>query len=138
MGEWTNPSARAGAFGQNLQPGRFITGDCLGTTKTTTMTVMTTPQNHSSPSILAAGIIASALEWYDFLLYADFAPIIAPLFCPAKTPFLSLLMAFGVFALGFLVRRVGAIVIGRWGDIYGRRKALIYTISLMTIPTVAI
>ncbi len=94
-------------------------------------------QQHRSKTTLFAGIIGNALEWYDFLLYSYFAPILAPLFFPAKTAFLSLLMTFSVFALGFLVRPLGAIVIGQWGDRYGRRKALIFSISLMTIPTVA-
>ncbi len=96
-------------------------------------------QFHKSPVITTlAGLVGNTLEWYDFLLYAYFAPIIAPLFFPAKTYFLSLVMVFGVFALGFLVRPIGALVIGRWGDIYGRKRALIFTISLMTLPTVAI
>lgn len=87
---------------------------------------------------ITAGIIGNALEWYDFLLYAYFAPILAPLFFPAKDPFVSLLLTFSVFALGFLVRPAGAIVIGRIGDKYGRRKALLITMSLMTIPTVLV
>lgn len=94
-------------------------------------------QQHASRTTLFAGIIGNTLEWYDFLLYAYFAPILAPLFFPAKTPLISLLLTFGVFALGFLIRPLGAIVIGQWGDRYGRRKALLISISLMTIPTVA-
>ncbi len=89
-------------------------------------------------NILFAGIVGNGLEWYDFLLYAYFTPIIAPLFFPAKNEFISLIAALGVFALGFLFRPLGAFVIGRWGDLYGRRKTLIYSISLMTIPTVAL
>lgn len=85
-----------------------------------------------------AAIIGSILEWYDFLLYAYFASLLAPLFFPAKTHFISLLMTYGTFAIGFLVRPLGAIVIGRLGDLYGRRKALIFTMAVMTLPTVAI
>ncbi len=88
--------------------------------------------------IILAGIVGNTLEWYDFLLYAYFAPIIAPLFFPASTPFASLMTAFGVFALGFGARPIGALVIGRWGDIYGRKKVLIITLMLMTLPTMAI
>lgn len=93
---------------------------------------------NNKKTTLIAGIVGNALEWYDFLLYAYFASVLAPLFFPAKTEFLSLLITFSVFAIGFLVRPLGALVIGRWGDLYGRKKALIYTISLMTIPTVMI
>lgn len=87
---------------------------------------------------IAAGIIGNALEWYDFLLYAYFAPILAPLFFPAKDPFVSLLLTFSVFALGFLVRPLGAVIVGRIGDKYGRRQALLITMSLMTVPTVLV
>ncbi len=99
---------------------------------------MSTQPKRLPKSILIAGIVGSALEWYDFLLYAYFAAIIAPIFFPAKTHFISLLLTFTVFALGFLVRPLGAIVIGHWGDVLGRRKAMIYTMILMTVPTVMI
>lgn len=93
---------------------------------------------HISKTVMLAGVVGNALEWYDFLLYAYFASVIAPLFFPAKTPFVSLLLTFGVFALGFLVRPLGGLIIGRFGDVYGRKKALIFTIWLMTVPTVLI
>lgn len=88
-------------------------------------------------TILAASI-GSILEWYDFLLYAYFATILAPLFFPAKDPFVSLLLTYSAFALGFLARPFGAFIIGRLGDVYGRRKALIFTICCMSIPTTLI
>lgn len=88
-------------------------------------------------TILAASI-GSILEWYDFLLYAYFATMLAPLFFPAKDPFVSLLLTYSAFALGFLARPFGAFIIGRFGDVYGRRKALIFTICSMSIPTVLI
>ncbi len=83
----------------------------------------------------SAGLIGSALEWYDFLLYIYFASILAPLFFPAHSYFVSLLMAFLVFAIGFLARPIGALVIGHIGDTYGRRRALILSMSIMTIST---
>lgn len=82
-----------------------------------------------------AGIFGNALEWYDFTTYAFFAPILATLFFPAKDPFVSLLMAFGVFALSFLVRPLGAIIFGYLGDHYGRKNALIVSIIVMSVPT---
>ena len=82
--------------------------------------------------------IGSVLEWYDFLLYAYFAPLLAPLFFPGENQFVSLILAYSALAIGFLVRPLGAIVIGRMGDTQGRRKALIFTIVVMTASTVAL
>ncbi len=82
-----------------------------------------------------AGIFGNALEWYDFTAYAFFAPVFATLFFPAKDPFVSLLMAFGVFALSFLVRPLGGIFFGYLGDHFGRKNALIVSIVVMSFPT---
>ncbi len=84
-------------------------------------------------TILLAGLIGSALEWYDFLLYAYFASILAPLFFPAQDHTVSLILTYAVFALGFFVRPLGAIFLGHIGDLYGRKFALIVSISLMTL-----
>jgi len=64
---------------------------------------------------LLAGAIGNVLEWYDFALYGYFAPVIAVLFFPSAHPSLSLITAFGVFAVGFLARPLGAILFGYWG-----------------------
>lgn len=88
-----------------------------------------------SKKIIFAGIFGNALEWYDFTIYAFFAPVFAELFFPAHDPFVSLLMTFSVFALGFLVRPIGAIFFGYLGDHLGRRKALIVSIIVMSMPT---
>jgi proline/betaine transport protein TphA len=87
---------------------------------------------------IVAGVIGSVLEWYDFLLFAFFAPIIGPIFFHTDSQFVALLLTFTVFALGFLVRPIGALLFGYIGDRYGRRQALIYSITVITIPTVLI
>lgn len=84
---------------------------------------------------LLAGAIGNVLEWYDFALYGYFAPILAVLFFPSEHPSLSLITAFGVFAIGFLARPLGAILFGYWGDTIGRRNALAWSVLLMAIPT---
>lgn len=84
---------------------------------------------------IAAGLFGNALEWYDFILYANFAPIIATLFFPTKNAMTSLVITFVVFASGFWVRPFGAILFGYIGDHLGRRAALITSISIITIPT---
>ena len=86
----------------------------------------------------AAGAIGNALDWYDFVVYGYFAPIFAAQFFPSSDPLNSLIAAFGVFAVGFLMRPLGGIVIGHIGDIYGRRFALILSIMLMAVPTTLI
>lgn len=85
--------------------------------------------------VVLAGAFGNALEWYDFTIYAFFVPVIANLFFPAKTLFLSILATFGVFAIGFLVRPLGAVMFGYIGDHIGRKKALILSMIMMSFPT---
>ena len=85
--------------------------------------------------VVLAGAIGNALEWYDFTIYAFFVPIIALQFFPNKDPFISLLATFGVFAAGFLVRPLGAVLFGYIGDHAGRKKALVLSMVLMSFPT---
>jgi MHS family proline/betaine transporter-like MFS transporter len=84
---------------------------------------------------LLAGAVGNVLEWYDFALYGYFAPVFASLFFPSDSPALSLISAFGVFAIGFLARPLGAMLFGYWGDTLGRRNALAWAILLMAVPT---
>ncbi len=88
--------------------------------------------------ILASATVGNMLEIYDFALYGYFAPIIAILFFPHTDQFMSLLATFGVFALGFLMRPLGAVLFGYFGDRFGRKKALSVSILLMAIPTTLI
>lgn len=88
--------------------------------------------------VVLAGAIGNALEWYDFTIYAFFVPIIAQQFFPNKDPFLSLIATFGVFALGFLVRPLGAILFGYIGDHRGRKRALMISMIMMSCPTLLI
>jgi len=84
---------------------------------------------------LLAGAIGNVLEWYDFALYGYFAPVFAAQFFPSNSPSVSLISAFGVFAVGFLARPIGALLFGHWGDTMGRRNALAWSVLLMAIPT---
>lgn len=85
---------------------------------------------------LLANTLGNILEWYDFTLYGAMAPIIAQLFFPSKNILVSLILTFSAFAAGFLMRPLGGIIYGHIGDRFGRRKALLSSIVLMTIPTV--
>ena len=82
-----------------------------------------------------AGAVGNVLEWYDFALFGYFAPVFSVLFFPSSNPSLSLIATFGVFAVGFLARPLGALLFGYWGDTRGRREALAWSIILMAIPT---
>lgn len=63
--------------------------------------------------IIVSSSIGNALEWYDFLVYGFFAPVIGKLFFPATDEWVSLLFAVGSFGVSFITRPVGAIVLDR-------------------------
>lgn len=86
-------------------------------------------------NVLLAGTFGNALEWYDFTIYAFLVPIFAPIFFPSQDPLISLLSTFGVFAVGFLVRPVGAVLFGYISDHKGRKQTLILSMLLMSGPT---
>ena len=85
--------------------------------------------------VLLASSIGNALEFFDFTLYGAFLSIIAENFFPAENQTASLLMALGVFGVGFIMRPVGALFFGYFGDRFGRKKALSYSVFLMGMPT---
>lgn len=93
-------------------------------------------QPWSLKRVVTAGVIGNVLEWYDFAVYGFFAPILADLFFPSDDRVVSLLAAFGAFAVGFLMRPVGAVVFGHIGDRYGRARALLISVAMMAVPTV--
>ncbi len=88
--------------------------------------------------VLFAGMVGNVLEWYDFVVYGFLAVIIGELFFPSEDPMVSLLKSFGVFAVGFVMRPVGAVIFGHIGDKYGRKKALTISIIVMAVSTTAI
>ena len=88
--------------------------------------------------IVTATIIGNVLEYYDFMLFTFFVSILSPLFFPAEDPVTALIMGFGVFALGFLTRPLGALTFGTLGDRIGRKTTLSFSILLMALPTLII
>ena len=89
----------------------------------------------STSRIIAAGAIGNVLEWYDFAVYGYFAAAIGRTFFPSEDPVAQVLAAFGIFAVGFLMRPVGGALIGHIGDRLGRRAALTFSVAAMAIPT---
>lgn len=79
--------------------------------------------------------VGNILEWYDFILYGFFASTLSKLFFPAQDHFIALLLTFTVFASGCLIRPLSGVVFGYIGDKFGRKKALVYSIALITIAT---
>ncbi len=85
--------------------------------------------------VVAAGIIGNVMEWYDFSIYGFFARTIGNLYFPTDDPTSSLLAAYAVFAVGFLMRPVGAVLFGHIGDRVGRGPALLWSVVAMAVPT---
>jgi MFS family permease len=87
---------------------------------------------------VTATVAGNALEFYDFLTYSTFAIYIGHTFFPAGTAYASLLLTLATFGVGFLTRPVGGLLIGAYADRAGRRPALMLTIGLMSVGTLAL
>jgi MHS family proline/betaine transporter-like MFS transporter len=87
---------------------------------------------------VAAAVAGNVLEWYDFAIYAYMATIVAKKFFPSHDEVSSLLSTFAAFGIGFAARPLGGILLGRLGDVRGRKSALLITIALMAAGTVLI
>jgi MHS family alpha-ketoglutarate permease-like MFS transporter len=81
-------------------------------------------------AVLGAGI-GNTLEWYDWTIYAIFAPFFAGQFFDPSNPTSSILATLAVFAVGFFMRPVGGVLFGWLGDRYGRRTALTTAMTLV-------
>jgi MHS family proline/betaine transporter-like MFS transporter len=80
-------------------------------------------------------MIGNVLEWYDFAIYGYFAAQIGRHFFPHEDAVAQLLSTFGIFAVGYLMRPVGGVIVGHIGDTLGRRAALTFSVAAMAIPT---
>ena len=80
---------------------------------------------------VVAGTVGTIIEAYDFLLYVQVAPLVfAKLFFPHSDPLVGTMEAFGIYAVGFISRPVGAALFGHYGDRIGRKVTLIATLLL--------
>jgi MFS family permease len=97
------------------------------------------PLNAADYRTLALAALGGALEFYDFVVYVFFAPVIGQLFFPAAMPdWLRMLQTFGIFAAGYLARPAGGVLIAHFGDLAGRKRMFSLSIFLMAVPTFAI
>lgn len=88
--------------------------------------------------VVAAATIGTALEWFDLVVYGFFAVVIAKLFFPSENEVASLIAALSTFGVSYLMRPVGALILGAYSDRYGRKKGLTLSIALMAIGTMMI
>jgi len=80
----------------------------------------------------------NALEFYNFAVYVLFIPVIGPLFFPSEDPAVSAMGSIMVYSVGYLSRPFGGLLFGHIGDRYGRRKALMLSVSFMAVPALVI
>ncbi len=94
---------------------------------------------HQSKKAAASGWIGSALEYYDFFIYATAASLIFPqIFFPSDNPTVAIVASLATYGVGYVARPIGAFVLGHWGDTHGRKQVLILCMFLMGFSTMAV
>lgn len=94
---------------------------------------------HQSKKAAASGWIGSALEYYDFFIYATAASLIFPqLFFPSGNPTVAIVASLATYGVGYVARPIGAFVLGHWGDTHGRKYVLLLCMFLMGFSTMAV
>ena len=92
-----------------------------------------------SKKAAASGWIGSALEYYDFFIYATAASLIFPqIFFPSSNPTVAIVASLATYGVGYVARPIGAFVLGHWGDTHGRKNVLILCMFLMGFSTIAV
>ena len=93
----------------------------------------------SAPRILTAAMAGTAVEFYDFYIFATAASLVfGPLFFPESSPEAQLLQSWMTFAIAFIARPVGALVFGHYGDRIGRKSTLVWSLMIMGVSTFCI
>ena len=94
---------------------------------------------HQTKKATASGWIGSALEYYDFFIYATAASLIFPqIFFPKGDPAVAIVASLATYGVGYVARPIGAFVLGHWGDTHGRKNVLILCMMLMGISTMGV
>ncbi|MBB3175621.1 MFS transporter [Variovorax sp. Sphag1AA] len=94
---------------------------------------------HQSKKAAASGWIGSALEYYDFFIYATAASLIFPqIFFPKGNPTIAIVASLATYGVGYIARPIGAFVLGHWGDTKGRKHMLLICMFLMGFSTIAV
>src|ERR1700723_4540506 len=94
---------------------------------------------HQSKKAAASGWIGSALEYYDFFIYASAAALVFPqIFFPSGNPAVAIIASLATYGVGYVARPVGAFFLGHWGDTHGRKYVLILCMFVMGFATMAV
>ncbi|MBC3191156.1 MFS transporter [Pseudonocardia sp. C8] len=101
-------------------------------------TARSTPTRRSAMRPVVAASIGNALEWFDIAIFGFLGATLAAVFYPSDDPTVGLLLTFGTFAVSFVVRPLGAIVLGSYADRHGRKATLMLSIRLMMLGTAII
>ncbi|ULJ60086.1 MFS transporter [Wielerella bovis] len=99
---------------------------------------LTEQESQALRKAATSSFIGNFVEWFDYAAYGYLAAIISKVFFPSEDPQTGLIATFAVFAISFIIRPFGGIVWGHWGDRYGRREALAWSIMIMSISTFCI
>jgi len=103
---------------------------------TTPLQGITEVDDRSRRLVTIASLIGTTVEWYDFFLYGTITGLVFnKLFFPADNVFVSTMLAYTVYAMGFVTRPVGGILFGHFGDKIGRKPLLVLTLLIMGIST---
>ncbi|WP_431873224.1 MFS transporter [Amycolatopsis sacchari] len=93
-------------------------------------------RHRASRKLLAAGLVGSSIEWYDFFLYGTAAALVFPkVFFPHSSALTGTLLAFSTFWAGFVARPIGGVLAGHLGDKYGRKPVVVACLALMGAAT---
>ena len=96
-------------------------------------------RSSSTRKAAASGWVGSALEYYDWFIYAQAAALVFPtVFFPGGNPTVALIASLGTYAVGYVARPIGAFVLGQWGDKHGRKNVLVLAMLLMGASTFAV
>ena len=94
---------------------------------------------HQTKKATASGWIGSALEYYDFFIYATAASLVFPqLFFPSTDPAIAIIASLATYGVGYVARPIGAFVLGHLGDTHGRKNVLLICMFLMGFSTMAV
>src|ERR1700675_2928507 len=94
---------------------------------------------HQSKKAAASGWIGSALEYYDFFIYATAASLVFPqIFFPSENPTVAIVASLATYGVGYVARPIGAFFLGHWGDTHGRKTVLILCMFFMGFSTMAV
>jgi metabolite-proton symporter len=95
-------------------------------------------RRHQIRAVVSASV-GTTIEWYDFFLYGVAAAAVFPQkFFPGSDPFISTMLSFTTFFVGFVARPIGAAIFGHFGDRVGRKKLLVFTMIVMGASTMAV